>query len=246
MMPAIGITTRAIPPSALGVVPPGIEDTPLWGVFAEYCEAVSSAGGLPFMLARSSDAAAVVARLDGLVLSGGEDVEPHRYGGAADPAIRYDPARDEFELELARLALDAGLPILAICRGSQLLNVALGGTLVADLPAVDLDHAWTQEHRSARRHAITVVRGSLLAEVLADELVDGRGAVNSYHHQAVRDLGRGAQASATAPDGTIEAFELPGRDVLAVQWHPEMHAGTDPVFTWLVRAADRYAKEPFE
>lgn len=243
MRPAIGITTRAIPPSALGAVPPGVADVPLYGVFSEYCESVDDAGGLALMLSRSSDPASIVTRVDGLILSGGEDVEPQRYGSEPDPAIRYDPERDEFELALASAALEAGVPILAICRGCQLLNVAIGGTLVPELPTASIDHSWTELHRSERRHGIAVVPGTLLASVLASELRDHRTSVNSYHHQAIAEPGRGAAVTATAPDGTIEALELPGRDVLGVQWHPEMHAGTDPVFTWLVGAAGRYAKE---
>lgn len=243
MRPAIGITTRAIPPSSLGAVPPGMAATPLWGVFAEYCASVDDAGGLPLMLSRSSEPATVLERIDGLLLSGGEDVEPHRYGSEPDPAIRYDPERDEFELALATAALETGVPILAICRGCQVLNVALGGTLVPELPTASIDHSWTELPSSERRHGIAVVPGTLLANVLAGELRDHRTSVNSYHHQAVAEPGRGAAVTATAPDGTIEAIELPGRDVLGVQWHPEMHAGTDPVFTWLIGAAGRYAKE---
>jgi putative glutamine amidotransferase len=228
--PLIGITTRRIPAHALGEVPAGVVDAPLWGVFAEYCESVSSAGGLPVMLARSSDVTELVGRLDGLVLSGGEDVEPHRYGALVDAhSGTHDPARDEFEIDLARAALDAGIPILAICRGCQVLNVAIGGTLESHVTDEFVDHAMTQEHRSVHRHSIEVLPGSILATT-------GVTAVNSYHHQAVQMPGIGARIVATAPDGTVEAFEIPDKPVLAVQWHPEMHSGTDPLFHWLISA----------
>lgn len=236
--PLIGITTRRISPHALGEVPAGVVDAPLWGVFAEYCEAVSDAGGLPVMLARSSDPAAVIARLDALVLSGGEDVEPRRYGAVPDEhSGTHDVERDEFELELARQAVAAGIPVLAICRGCQVLNVALGGTLEGHVTDREVDHAMTQEHRSVRRHQIRVERDSRLAAALGSEVAaSGAAAVNSYHHQAVLEPGAGARIVAWAPDGTVEAFELDDRPVLAVQWHPEMHAGTDPLFHWLVNA----------
>ena len=234
-MPLIGITTRVISPTGLGPTPPGVEDAALWGVFADYCESVSAAGGLPMMLARSADPAQIVSHIDALLLSGGEDVEPTRYAAVTpDPALRYDEERDDFELTLARAALEAGLPILAICRGCQLLNVALGGSLVPHLPDDEIDHANTDEHRSVLRHTVEVAPDSMLAQALGRR---GAVGVNSFHHQAVERPGSGVRVTAHAPDGTIEAFELPGRPVLAVQWHPEMHAGTDPIFTWFVEAA---------
>lgn len=237
--PLVGVTTRRISPHALGEVPAGVADAPLWGVFAEYCEAVSEAGGIPVMLARSSDPAAVVERLDALVLSGGEDVEPRRYGGQPDEhSGTHDPERDDFELALARAAVAAGIPVLAICRGCQVLNVALGGTLESHVSDRDVDHAMTQEHRSVRRHAIRVLTDSTLAAALGGDVAEtGTADVNSYHHQAVLEPGTGARIVAWAPDGTVEAFEVDDRPVLAVQWHPEMHAGTDPLFHWLINAA---------
>lgn len=233
--PIIGVTTRVIHASGLGPAPAGVADAPLWGVFADYCESISAAGGLPMMLSRCSDPVAIVRSIDALLLSGGEDVEPTRYGQPIPvPAPKYDSARDAFELALAQAALDAGLPILAICRGCQLLNVVLGGTLIAHLDDIEFDHANTDEPRSALRHQVRVSNGSLLEQALG---CSGSVGVNSYHHQAVADTGQGAVVNATAFDGTIEGFELPGRPVLAVQWHPEMHAGTDPIFTWFIDAA---------
>ncbi|WP_089103113.1 gamma-glutamyl-gamma-aminobutyrate hydrolase family protein [Streptomyces hyaluromycini] len=195
-----------------------------WGVWeleaallpAGYPRLVQRAGGLAAMLPPDAPehAAATVARLDGLVIAGGPDVEPVRYGAEPDP--RTGPparARDAWELALVDAALAAGIPLLGICRGMQLLNVALGGTLVqhidghAEVPGV------------FGRHEVKPVPGTRYAETVPEET-----SVPTFHHQAVDRLGAGLLASAHAADGTVEAIELPaGRGwVLGVQWHPEM------------------------
>jgi len=235
----VGITTRRIPARALGKVPAGIADVPLEWVVSEYADAVAGAGGAPVLIPRSADPLTLVSRLNALVLSGGEDVDPSRYGGTAGPAdTAHDPERDAFEVALIEAALGAALPILAICRGVQILNVALGGTLVSHLDAGSgFDHSTTDEHRTVRRHEVTVTEGSMLAHVLGAELVDGTISVNSYHHQAVDLPGAGLSVVARAFDGTVEGVEDASRSVLGVQWHPEMHAGVDPVFHWLIQQA---------
>jgi putative glutamine amidotransferase len=236
--PLVGITTRRLPASALGKVPAGVVDAPIEGVFADYAESVANAGGVPVLIPRSADAARVVARLDGLVLSGGEDVHPSRYGAETGPnATKHDPDRDAFEASLVAAALDAGVPILAICRGVQILNVALGGTLVEHLEIRDgLDHSTTDQPRSTRRHDVVVEPGCMLASALGEGVShDRRARVNSYHHQAIDEPGAGLTVIARADDGTIEAVEDPNRRILGVQWHPEMHEGVDPVFTWFVQ-----------
>ncbi|MDH6432973.1 putative glutamine amidotransferase [Streptomyces sp. SAI-144] len=208
-----------------------------WGVWeleaallpAGYPRLVQRAGGLAAMLPPDAPehAAATVARLDGLVVAGGPDVEPVHYGAAPDP--RTGPparARDTWELALIEAALSAGVPLLGICRGMQLLNVALGGTLVqhidghAEVPGV------------FGRHPVKPVPGTVYGDLAPEET-----SVPTYHHQAVDRLGEGLLASAYAPDGTVEAVELPGPPwVLGVQWHPEM--GTDlRVMRGLVAAA---------
>ena len=240
--PLIGITTRVIGAAGLGQVPAGVEGAVLWGVFSDYCQSVSAAGGTPMMLARSADPSEIIGHLDGLLLSGGEDVHPSRYGQKLEWAAGiHDLARDEFELALAQEALNHRVPILAICRGCQLINVALGGTLVQDLPTVDgFSHAHTDEYRGAHRHPIEVTPGSLLYGVFASKLDDsGTIGVNSYHHQAIGTTGAGLLVTARAPDGTIEAVESADGFVLAVQWHPEMYDALDPVFTWLINQATR-------
>ncbi|MEU0208982.1 gamma-glutamyl-gamma-aminobutyrate hydrolase family protein [Streptomyces canus] len=208
-----------------------------WGVWeleaallpAGYPRLVQRAGALAAMLPPDAPdyAAATVARLDGLVVAGGPDVEPIHYGAALDP--RTGPparARDTWELALIRAALEAGVPLLGICRGMQLLNVALGGTLVqhidghAEVPGV-FGH-----------HPVKPVPGTVYGDLAPEET-----SVPTFHHQAVDRLGEGLVASAHAPDGTVEAVELPGPPwVLGVQWHPEM--GTDlRVMRGLVAAA---------
>ncbi|MEU9327230.1 gamma-glutamyl-gamma-aminobutyrate hydrolase family protein [Streptomyces canus] len=208
-----------------------------WGVWeleaallpAGYPQLVQRAGGLAAMLPPDAPehAAATVARLDGLVVAGGPDVEPVHYGAAPDP--RTGPparARDTWELALIRAALEAGVPLLGICRGMQLLNVALGGTLVqhidghAEVPGV-FGH-----------HPVKPVPGTVYGDLAPEET-----SVPTYHHQAVDRLGEGLLPSAHAPDGTVEAVELTGPPwVLGVQWHPEM--GTDlRVMRGLVAAA---------
>ncbi|EPJ41679.1 putative glutamine amidotransferase [Streptomyces afghaniensis 772] len=195
-----------------------------WGVWeleaallpVGYPRLVQRAGGLAAMLPPDDPAyaAAAVARLDGLVIAGGPDVEPVRYG--AEPHPRTGPPareRDAWELALIDAALTARVPLLGICRGMQLLNVALGGTLVQHLDG----HA--EVVGVFGNHAVKPVPGSLYAGVVPEET-----SVPSYHHQAVDRLGEGLMPSAYAEDGTVEALELPSGEgwVLGVQWHPEM------------------------
>ncbi|WP_020137968.1 gamma-glutamyl-gamma-aminobutyrate hydrolase family protein [Streptomyces sp. 351MFTsu5.1] len=198
---------------------------------AGYPRLVQRAGGLAAMLPPDAPehAAATVARLDGLVVAGGPDVEPVHYGATPDP--RTGPparARDAWELALIKAALAADLPLLGICRGMQLLNVALGGTLVQHIDG----HA--QVPGVFGHHTVKPVPGTLYGTVVPEET-----AVPTYHHQAVDRLGTGLTVSAQAADGTVEAVELPGPPwVLGVQWHPEM--GEDlRVMQALVSAATR-------
>ncbi|MEV5007033.1 gamma-glutamyl-gamma-aminobutyrate hydrolase family protein [Streptomyces sp. NPDC055692] len=214
-----------------------LESRASWGVWelpaallpAVYPRLVQAVGGLAAMLPPDdpSHAASVVARLDGLVVAGGPDVEPERYGAEREP--RTGPPsreRDTWELALIRAALDSSTPLLGICRGMQLLNVALGGTLVQHIDG------HTEDVGVFGSHPVTPVAGTRYAAVVPEETY-----VPTYHHQAVARLGEGLRTSAHATDGTVEAVELPGdRFVLGVQWHPEM--GEDVrVMAALVRAA---------
>lgn len=164
--------------------------------------------------------------LDGLVLSGGVDLNPKLYGEERHPlADEPSDARDELELGLLREALDRDLPVLAICRGMQLFNVALGGTLEQHIEACDVHRRYDLEKRLPV-HEVEVEAGTRLAGILGE----GKVAVNSRHHQAVARVGEGLRVSARAEDGLVEGIELPGkRFAVGVQWHPEDQVGTDAV-----------------
>jgi putative glutamine amidotransferase len=177
--------------------------------------------------------------LDGLVLSGGIDLNPKLYGEERHP-LADEPldARDELELRLLRGALEKDVPVLAICRGMQLFNVALGGTLQQHIEACDVHQRYDLEKRLPV-HAVNVEPGTRLAKIMGE----GKVAVNSRHHQAVAHVGDGLRVSARAEDGMVEGIELPEkRFAVGVQWHPEDQAGTDQVqarlFSEFARALD--------
>ncbi|WP_055492767.1 gamma-glutamyl-gamma-aminobutyrate hydrolase family protein [Streptomyces sp. TP-A0356] len=214
-----------------------LEAATRWGVWeleaallpAGYPRLVQRAGGLAAMLPPDdpAHAAATVARLDGVVIAGGPDVDPSRYGAERSPRTGPPaPERDAWELALIEAALASGTPLLGICRGMQLLNVALGGTLVQHIDG----HA--EVVGVFGRHPVKPVPGTRYAGAVPEET-----SVPTYHHQTVDRLGEGLVPSAYAADGTVEAIELPSADwVLGVQWHPEM--GEDVrVMRALVRAA---------
>jgi putative glutamine amidotransferase len=217
----------------------GVWDVPSVLLPVRYVRAVVEAGGVPLLLPPIPDVVELaLTRLDGLILAGGPDIEPSRYGATAlesTGAPRVD--RDATELGLAGTALAAGLPVLGICRGMQLLNVARGGTLHQHLPDVvgNSDHAPAPAVYG--HHPVQVTAGSLLAKALGRTDAE----VPTYHHQGIDQLGAGLSVSATAADGTIEAVEdqsLPF--CLAVQWHPEV--GEDlSLFEALVAAGRTFA-----
>jgi putative glutamine amidotransferase len=218
------------------------------GVNAAYVRALLLAGGVPLILSPlmgASLAAAALDGCDGLLLTGGEDIEPSWYGADPSPLLE-EPSqeRDLFELALFAVARERGLPILGICRGIQLINVALGGTLFQDLPSErpgTIDHS-PKHARDARTHMVRLQPGSRAASSLAATQIT----VNSLHHQGIRELGKGLIASGWTDDGLIEAVESAPDStwVLAVQWHPEeMHAdGKAPehgLFSALICEASR-------
>ncbi len=215
------------------------------GVNSAYVASVLRAGGLPLILSPLIPlemVASATDKLDGVLLTGGEDVSPDAYGAAPHPALGIvDPRRDDLELAVIRAAHTRSIPILGICRGIQLLNIALGGTLWQDLAAErpqSLPHNQAAG-RTARTHPVTVVSGSRLASAVGD----GRLEVNSFHHQAIRDLAPSLIATATALDGLVEGVEIAdGGWLLAVQWHPEEFyaepsAPDHGLFTALITAA---------
>ena len=192
----------------------------------DYEESVRRAGGEVRTLDYATDRPAdIVASVGGILLPGGGDVRPSIYGET--PHSTFDAAeagRDEFEMELARLATEADVPLFAICRGIQVLNVARGGTLVQDIPEElgnSLNHT-LREPSFAIAHDIWIAEGSLLQRLMRETVEGDTCPVNSRHHQSVKALGQGLVATATAPDGVIEAVEDSGkRFCLGVQWHPE-------------------------
>ncbi|MFI7111093.1 gamma-glutamyl-gamma-aminobutyrate hydrolase family protein [Nonomuraea sp. NPDC050227] len=216
--PVIGVTTYVEPARFT------VWDLPVALLPYMYVEKIVQAGGQPVLLPPAGDPAQVVGRLDGLVLAGGGDVDPARYGRAAHERTGYvREFRDEAEFALLAAALKAGLPFLGICRGLQVLNVLLGGTLHQHLPDVTGHTGHSPAPGEFGHLPVTPVPGSRLAKVLGTDPV----AVPHYHHQAIDRLGRGLTVTATAGDGTIEAVELDsGRFAVAVQWHPE--AGDGP------------------
>lgn len=203
-----------------------------------YTDMVAAGGGQPVLLPPQPGVTSLLGRLDGLVLSGGGDIDPARYGADRDPAT--DPAnlgRDNAEIELTRQAITAGLPLLGICRGLQVVNVALGGTLHQHLPALVGHDGHSPEAHRYGYHKVSVAAGSQLAGILGRT----EAAVPTHHHQAVGRLGDGLVATAWTDDGTIEAaeFDEPTSFMIAVQWHPE--AGDDlSLFSALATAAERY------
>lgn len=204
------------------------------GFFRAYAEKIELAGGVPVYLPSSTDVAAVLDHIDGLVLSGGLDLDPRLYGAVTSELVgRFDTEQDEFDIALARHAVHTGMPVLGCCRGNQVVNVALGGTLLEDLPAAGfLGHNIRDFPPSQTRHTVAISAGSTLHELYGPNVE-----VNSFHHQAVGELGDGLIVTARAADGTVEAVERPDLPLIGVQWHPELHAGVDPVIRWVVDAA---------
>ncbi|MDA8346901.1 MAG: gamma-glutamyl-gamma-aminobutyrate hydrolase family protein [Thermaerobacter sp.] len=212
---------------------------------SSYLQGIEEAGGVPVLLAGKEETArAVVARVDGVLLSGGVDVDPRYFGEEPHQALgEVSPARDAFELALAKEALRLGVPVFGICRGAQVMAVAGGGSLYQDLPS---QRAQSMQHyqrgpRSWQSHAVSVVERTRLAAICGGQ---AELRVNSFHHQAVRSLPPGWVTAATAPDGVIEAFEDPGHPYwLAVQWHPEALYPQDSAARALFFAFVQFAQE---
>jgi putative glutamine amidotransferase len=225
-------------------------DTPTIGVtrcsrLDDDISSVEQAGARARVLEVSESPRKVLEQIDGLLLTGGGDVDPVLYGEDRHPTVDdAEPGRDEFEIDLARRAMAADLPLLAICRGAQVLNVAAGGTLVQDIPsaiATDLTHQ-IKDPKNAVAHEVSVTPGSKLEAALGASVAAAHACrVNSRHHQSVGRVGTGLIASAAAPDGVIEAIERPESEFcVGVQWHPENFWRTgefSPLFDSFVNAA---------
>lgn len=200
-----------------------------------YTDALVAAGATPVLLPSLDPAHAdgVVAAIDGLVITGGGDIDPQRYGAHDTASTGIDPVRDSWELALVDSAQRRGLPVLGICRGCQILNVARGGTLH--------QHMWGTEEHPELRDAGRLATGHhdvTLTGVLTELYGKDRRRVNSLHHQAIDSVGTGLEVVATASDGHIEAVASPqGPGALGVQWHPERLTDEQPLFEWIATRA---------
>jgi len=218
----------------------------------DYKQAILHVGGEVRILDASMSVEDALNGIDGLMLTGGDDVVPTRYGeNAHEAVVEAEPGRDEFEIALVNAARARELPLFAICRGIQVLNVACGGTLVQDIPSQvrgALPHSLKipPHEPYSLAHEVWLDKDTLLSRLMGERLSDADSCeVNSRHHQAVKDVARGFKVSATAPDGVIEAIEDPAaRFCLGVQWHPENFWRTGefrPLFEAFVEAASRQA-----
>ena len=232
MAPLIGITGEQKPATSLVDVHGMLRGRNIDVYYGDYGRAVMAAGGMPVWIPADAPAS-IVDRLDGLLLSGGDDIDPAAYGQAPDAALGTPSvARDAHERNLLETALGVELPILGVCRGVQMLNVHLGGTLHQHVPShtdstLPIDQAF---------HRVAFTDDSIGRSVYGAE-----AAVNSLHHQGIDRLAEGLVATGITvggpDDGLVEAVEIVGKPVLAVQWHPEMTDRADPVFRWFVDAA---------
>jgi putative glutamine amidotransferase len=248
MRPLIGVTTSEVRvPDHVSPAPQADPPRREMALGMKYTMAIEAAGGLPVVMPPMHDEAVgpLLDRLSGVCLSGGPDMDPGTYGGRYHPQLGpTEPDLDHFELQVVHAALKRRMPLLAICRGSQVLNVALGGDLYQHLPE---DPGGAVEHRKRKAddpdtaHDVLVEPKTMLANALHRE---GTTHVNSFHHQAAHKLGRGLRPVAWAPDGVVEAIELPERDfVVGVQWHAEALVDRPEqldLFKSFVEAARRY------
>ena len=210
-----------------------------------YVDAIAQAGGVPVVIPSSLSSGGweeLYSRLDGILFSGGGDISLERFEGDPHPRIDdVEPARDSVELSLLHAAAAGGKPFLGICRGCQLINVGLGGTLYTHLPDQlpgALDHSYPGNLRTVLVHEVQIEEGTLVANVLDQPIVK----VNSHHHQGLKDIAPDFRVAGRAPDGLVEAVELPEHPFgLAVQWHPEWLTDQQPtrnLFRRFVQAAD--------
>ncbi|MBI2758188.1 MAG: gamma-glutamyl-gamma-aminobutyrate hydrolase family protein [Chloroflexi bacterium] len=237
MQPIIGITTNE---------GKNVHGYPTSYLMQSYIKAIMQAGGVPVLipsLIAESGWDALYARLDGLLFSGGGDISLDLFAGDAHPRIdEVDPLRDAVEMNLIRAAASGGKPFLGICRGCQLVNVGLGGTLYTHLPDQfpgALDHSYPGNMRTVLVHEVKIEEGTHIAEILGEPIVK----VNSLHHQGLKDIASSLRVTGHAPDGLVEAIELTDHPFgIAVQWHPEWltdQQSTRNLFRKFVEAAGK-------
>lgn len=239
----------------IGITPSPSEDQFSHGLFyryalsSNYTEAVEAAGGIPIIIPpQHGNIDEILSVVDGLLLSGGGDIDPQLYGDSSVHEKTYGihQLRDELEMALTKGAIERDLPVLCICRGIQVLNVALKGTLIQDIGDQYSDQIQHRQHEnnipaSEPSHEVRAVRDSLLGDVYESDTIQ----TNSFHHQGLKDIGPELRAIGTAPDGIVESVERPASTwMLGVQWHPEMmfkvHEEHLKPFVGLVKAATAY------
>ena len=225
--------TPRIALAAFRIQKPG--STPAYSSREELVRAILAAGGRPYLLPTAlplESIPEVMGEFDGLFISGGGDIHPDYFNGEMHPSVDgIDRERDEFEIAICRQAVATDKPAFGICRGQQVLNVAMGGSLVVDIPS-ELPEAgqhrwWPNYQRSRLSHSVQLETDSQLAGIMGGTAFE----VNSLHHQSVKHLGKGLKVVATAPDGVIEALEMPGKHfVVSVQFHPEWLQEYEPMW----------------
>ena len=233
--PLIGIPGRRAPSEKLGNLPKAMSHLSVEVFFHDYTRRVAAAGGLPFLISLETDTAAVMKRLDGLLLPGGPDINPACYGAKPETDLMNpEDDRDAQELELLDAAAREEVPVLGICRGLQMVNVWSGGTLHQNIP----NHGFFEEPPNSLQHEVAITPGSRLAEVYGESVQ-----VNSLHHQAVAQLGSGLKVTAAAPDGTPEGLEAEDAPMVAVQWHPELLGSHRSLFNWFIKWTQQTRKQ---
>ena len=228
--PLIGLPGRRKKAGLIEGFPASFADVDADIYLADYSRAILAAGGVPVNIPIDVDVSQLIGRLDGVLLTGGTDVDPQVYGQERHAEVlSLEPERDGLEIELYRLAVANDVPVLGVCRGLQLMNVAHGGTLHQHVP----EHSRYDVDHSGAIHSVQIESGSAL-DALYGESLD----VNSLHHQSVDQLGEGLTVTARAEDGSVEGVELNERTI-AVQWHPELLSDRDhdPIFQWLINTA---------
>ncbi len=230
MKPLIGLPGRRKKGSEIAGNLEVLTDSDIDIYYADYARGVVDAGGIPVHLPLDVDPADLVDRLDGVLLTGGCDIEPARYGQEVAGAVDTNAQRDEYELALLDGAIALDLPTIGICRGLQVVNVHAGGTLIQDVP----EHAVLDQPVDKLTHDVVFELGTRIGELYGE-----RQSVNSLHHQAIDEVGDGLVVAGRAADGGIEAIESTSKPILAVQWHPEMLSTRpgDPLFSWLIEKA---------
>ena len=231
--PLIGLSGRRKAGRDVDGMLAAFADMPMDLYLANYAKGVIAAGGLPVYLPIDVDPLLIIDRIDGLLLTGGTDIEPSLYGAEPETDVYPpEPERDDLELGLFKGAVHRQIPVLGICRGQQIVNVGSGGTLHQDLPP----HSGVGHAPDAGLHEVKLEPDSMLGELYGATVW-----VNSLHHQAVDAVGEGLRVTGWSDDGVAEGLEHMSLPIVCVQWHPEMMPtrDTDPIFSWLVEAAGR-------